>query len=97
MLPEALTPEIVQEFGIQVSEGALIAEVPAGNPADKAGVQPGDVVTGIGDTPVRTVEDMLGALRQRKPGDQVSVKIERNGNEQTIDVTLGDFPTTSSP
>lgn len=95
VLPEALTPEIVQQFGIQVSEGALIVEVPSGGPAAKAGIQPGDVVTGVGDTDVSTVEDMLGALRQHKPGDSVPITIDRNGQEQTIDVTLGDFPTSS--
>jgi serine protease DegQ len=96
VLPAALTPEIVQQFDIQASEGALIVEVPSGSPADQAGIQPGDVVTGIGDTQVSTVEDLLGALRQAKPGDQVPVKVVRDGEEQTIDVTLGDFPTDSS-
>jgi serine protease DegQ len=96
VLPEPLTPEIVEQFGIPVSEGALVVEVPKGSPADKAGIQPGDVITGIDDAPVSTVEDLLGALRQHKPGDKVSVKVVRDGKEQTIDVTVGDFPTSSS-
>jgi serine protease DegQ len=96
VLPAALTPEIVQQFDIQVSEGALIVEVPSGGPADKAGIRPGDVVTGIGDTQVSTVEDLLGALRRQRPGDKVEVKVERDGAEQTIEVTLGDFPATTN-
>ncbi|HEX7345864.1 MAG TPA: trypsin-like peptidase domain-containing protein [Candidatus Limnocylindrales bacterium] len=92
VLPAALTPEIVQQFDIPVSEGALIVEVPADGPAADAGIQPGDVITAIGDTRVATVEDLLGALRRHKPGDKVSVTIVRNGEESTVDVTLGDFP-----
>jgi S1-C subfamily serine protease len=92
VLPAALTPEIVQQFDIPVSEGALIVEVPADGPAADAGIQPGDVITAIGDTRVASVEDLLGALRRHKPGDNVSVTIVRNGEESTVDVTLGDFP-----
>ena len=92
VLPAALTPEIVQQFDIPVSEGALIVEVPADGPAADAGIQPGDVITAIGDTRVATVEDLLGALRRHKPGDKVSVTIVRKGEESTVDVTLGDFP-----
>ncbi|HET8786139.1 MAG TPA: trypsin-like peptidase domain-containing protein [Candidatus Limnocylindrales bacterium] len=94
VLPVPLTPEIVKQFGIQVSEGALIVEVPRESPADKAGIRPGDVVVAIGDTKVSTVEDLLAALRHHRPGDKVPVKIVRNGEEQTIEVTLGDFPAT---
>jgi S1-C subfamily serine protease len=92
VLPAALTPEIVQQFDIPVSEGALIVEVPADGPAADAGIQPGDVITAVGDTPVATVEDLLGALRRHKPGDKVSVTIVRDGEESTVDVTLGAFP-----
>ena len=92
VLPAALTPEIVQQFDIPVSEGALIVEVPGDGPAADAGIQPGDVITGVGDTQVSTVEDLLGALRRQKPGDKVSVTIVRNGEGSTVDVTLGDFP-----
>jgi S1-C subfamily serine protease len=92
VLPAALTPEIVRQFDIPVSDGALIVEVPPGGPAAEAGIRPGDVVIAIGDSPVSTVEDLLGALRRQKPGDRVSVSIVRDGEESTVDVTLGDFP-----
>jgi S1-C subfamily serine protease len=41
---------------------------------------------------VQTVEDMLTALRRHKPGEQVQVKVERGGQEMTLEVTLGEFP-----
>jgi S1-C subfamily serine protease len=92
VLPAALTPEIVQQFDIPVSEGALTVEVPSGGPAAEAGIRPGDVITAIGDTRVSTVEDLLGALRRQKPGDRVTVSLVRDGQESTVEVTLGDFP-----
>ena len=92
VLPAALTPEIVQQFDIPVSEGALVVEVPKDGPAADAGIQPGDVITAIDDANVTTVEDLLGALRRHKPGDRVSVTLLRDGKESKVDVTLADFP-----
>ena len=72
--------------------GALVAEVAEGGPAGDAGVRPGDVIVGLGDATVRTVEDMLGALRQHKPGETVPIRIVRDGQESTLEVTLGEIP-----
>lgn len=87
-----LTPDLVEQFNIPVAEGALVAEVAEGGPAGDAGVRPGDVIVGLGDATVRTVEDMLGALRQHKPGETVPIRIVRDGQESTLEVTLGEIP-----
>lgn len=55
-----------------------------------AGLQPGDVVTALNGTPVRTIEDFLGALRPLRPGHTVSLVRVRNGAEQAVQVTLGE-------
>jgi S1-C subfamily serine protease len=87
-----LTPDLIQRFDIKATDGALVVAVAKGSPAAAAGIKPGDVIVGLGDVTVHTVEDMLGALRQHKPGDTVQLKINRDGTETVVDVTLGEIP-----
>lgn len=86
-----LTPQIAQQLGV-TQEGALVLQVQAGGPAAKAGLQPGDVITAIGGTRVRSSDEVLTALRQRAPGDQVTLTLERQGTKKQVTVTLGDRP-----
>jgi S1-C subfamily serine protease len=83
---------VVERFEIPVTEGALVAGVAPGSPAADAGIEPGDVIVGFGDAVVRTAEDLLAALRDHEPGDQVPVQIVRGGSETTLTVRLGEFP-----
>ena len=79
-------------------EGARIASEPApngtrplvpGGPAERAGIEPGDVVLAIDDKPVADSAELIVAIRSRSPGDQVTLTVRRDGDEQTIQVTLG--------
>ena len=92
VLSVPLTPDLVAQLKIKATEGALVVEVEEGSPAAKAGIEPGDVIVGLGDAKVQTVEDLLGALRQHRPGEKVPVKITRDGKEMTVEVALGEFP-----
>lgn len=86
--PAEVTPELAQQFQLEVSSGALVQSVVPNSAAAKAGLRAGDVIVELGGTPVRSVEDLLAALRRHKPGDRVPVKVSRNGKTITIDVTL---------
>lgn len=90
--PAALTPQIAARFGLEDEQGALIAEVPAGGPAAASGLEPGDLVTGIDDEEIRSVEDFLGFLRRSEPGDTVDVEVLREGEAMAIEVTLAGRP-----
>jgi serine protease DegQ len=90
--PAELTPQIAQQFGLKADSGVLVVDVPANTPAGKAGLQPGDVIAAIDGKQVTTVEELLSALRQHKPGDQITLHIVRGGAQQDVKVTLGDFP-----
>jgi serine protease DegQ len=90
--PAPLTPQIAERFGIDTDEGILVFSVVPGSGADEAGLQEGDIVTRIGDTPIRQVEDLLSLLRERAPGDEIELRVLREGEEQTIPVTLTDRP-----
>ncbi len=70
----------------------LVLEVTAGSPAARAGIRPGDVLVRAGDRQLSTVEDFLGALRARDPGDDLPVTLARGGTQQTVTVRLGERP-----
>lgn len=75
--------------------GAVIVSVTAGGPAASAGLQPGDVITKIGDAAVDSLNALTTALASLTPGSKATVTYTRDGNAQTADVTLGTLETTS--
>jgi putative serine protease PepD len=72
--------------------GAQIAETTAGGPSERAGLHAGDVVTKVDDATVSTPDDVARAIADNKPGDKVKVTVQRNGHDQTVEVTLGQRP-----
>jgi putative serine protease PepD len=72
--------------------GAQVGNVTSGGPASKAGLRSGDVITEVDGDKVTDPADVASAIENNKPGDKVDVKVERNGSEHTIQVTLGQRP-----
>jgi membrane-associated protease RseP (regulator of RpoE activity) len=77
----------------QTPDGPTIAAVIAGSPADKAGLQRGDVIKAIDGTAVSDLQAVRSALTGKNAGDTVTVSITRNGNAQDVTVTLEAPPT----
>jgi putative serine protease PepD len=73
-------------------DGAQVAEVIGGGPADQAGVRRGDVIKRIDGGPVLDPEDVAQAIGTDKPGDEVAIVVERDGRTQTLHATLGKRP-----
>lgn len=73
-------------------QGALIDEVQAGTPADEAGIEPGDIVIAVDDTPVDGRTGLIAAIRDRSPGDEVTIVLLREGEQLEITVTLTNRP-----
>ncbi|MGW4897798.1 S1C family serine protease [Kitasatospora sp. NPDC004240] len=69
--------------------GAVVISATAGGPAASAGLQSGDVITKIGDTPVDSLISLTTALAPLAPGDKVTVTYTRDGQSRTAEVTLG--------
>ncbi|WP_158853489.1 S1C family serine protease [Saccharothrix deserti] len=84
-----LTGEIRERFDIEVEQGALVLGVDDGSPAASAGVRTGDVIVRLDDQDVRSVEDLLGALRGTEPGSTVTVEVVRDGQRQELKVEIG--------
>ncbi|UGY93486.1 S1C family serine protease [Streptomyces gobiensis] len=64
------------------------AVVPGG-PGDKAGIEEGDIITAVDGVRVRGGEELIVRIRSHRPGDQLELTVERSGEEQSIEVTLG--------
>src|SRR3954453_11788859 len=76
--------------------GAVVGTVSSGGPADKGGLREGDRVVSIGGQPVRSADDLSGAVDDHKPGEKVDIVVERGGERRTLTVTLGTQPSTTS-
>jgi putative serine protease PepD len=82
--------------------GAQIAAVQPGSPAEAAGLKAGDVVTQVGDAQVADFADLMARVGAHSPGEQVTLTVTNGGAQRTVNVTLGSQPdqsatTTTSP
>ncbi len=90
--PLDVTPDLQQQYGLSRSSGVLIAEIAAGGPAEAAGLKQGDIIIKADGKDVTDSSSLYAIDRDKKPGDQVQLTIDRNGQEQTVTVTLGERP-----
>jgi S1-C subfamily serine protease len=72
--------------------GVLVAAVERGGPADKAGIQPGDVIVSVDGQPTPSTDALATALAALKPDQEVPVVISRGGQRRTVTLTLGELP-----
>ncbi|MDQ5815679.1 MAG: trypsin-like peptidase domain-containing protein [Actinomycetota bacterium] len=68
--------------------GVLVTEVQPSTPAERAGLQPGDIITAIDGNPIDDMSDLAGRVQALSPGTTVTLEFLRNGNPQTVDVQL---------
>ena len=71
------------------TEGAVVSEVVPDSPAAKAGIQKDDVITKVNDKRMNDAVDLTATIRSYPEGATVKVTVKRNGEEHTMDVTLG--------
>jgi serine protease DegQ len=90
--PDPVTPAIAQQLGLEQPEGALVFSVVAGSPAEDAGFREGDVIVAIDGEDITIPEDLFSYLRTKDPGDEVTVTVNRNGEEREITARLADLP-----
>jgi len=77
--------------------GAIIDSVVPGGPAADAGLRSQDRIVGVDDRKVERSEDVSLAIANNKPGDHVTVRLRRDGQDKTVTVTLGKRPKSVSP
>ncbi len=86
----------VQVDSLNTAKGAAISKVEAGTPAEKAGLQAGDVITAVNGTTLNGSTTLGSILVTLKPGDTVTLTVDRNGQTQTLTATLAEYPTSSN-
>lgn len=89
-----VTEAVSQAYNIPV--GAYIFSVTAGGAADQAGLQPGDVITGIQDQTISTTEELNAVKNQYKAGDTITLTYVRAGETKKVDVTLAEVQQTEN-
>jgi len=89
---QEITPELAESFGLPDSEGALIAGVVRGSPADAAGIRPGDVLLTVGGKPVKDPQKMLDLIAALKPEERSAFRLRRDKNVLETQVKIGKRP-----
>ena len=81
---------LADSFKLDKPEGALVSNVEKGGPADKAGLQPGDVIRKVNGTPIVASGDLPALIGQAMPGEKVTLEIWRQGKPEELTAKLGD-------
>ena len=89
---QEISPELAESFRLPGTEGALIAGVMRGSPAEKAGIVPGDVLLAVADKPVKDAQVMLDLIAALTPGQPAKFKIRRNGKDIELAGIIGKRP-----
>jgi serine protease Do len=83
---------VVLRYNLAVSQGALVTQVASGSPADKAGIQAGDVITAINGEDVTSVDDLNNIIHGYQIGQQVEITYYRGTAKNTVSITLVPSP-----
>jgi WD40 repeat protein len=85
----SVTPDAVRARGLTVAAGALVTETLPNSPAVNAGIQGGDVITSMDDTPIRDAPELAQRIGSMAPGTLVKLDLIRQGREKTLTLVLG--------
>jgi serine protease Do len=94
---QEITPELAAHFGGSFDGGALINGVVPNGPADRAGLQAGDVVTAVGDTKIREGHDLLRAVLRHGVGERLSLEVRRGDKAKKMALVTGERPNEDRP
>ena len=84
--------DVAEAIGLPKAEGALVSSVEADGPADKAGVQPGDVILKFNGETIKRWSDLPRIVGETKPGTSADLEVWRKGKTITLPVKVGEIP-----
>ncbi len=83
-----LTPDLAQALGTRHTQGAVIARVEPGSPAERAGLRTNDLVVAINGAPMRSGTELRNRVGLSRIGDEVELTVERGGSERNVAVRI---------
>ncbi len=89
---QELTKELAESFGLSKAAGALVNAVEKGGPAEKAGVEAGDVIIKFDGKSVNASSDLPRIVGATRPGSKVAMQVWRKGSTRDLTVTVGEIP-----
>lgn len=107
---QTVSSDVAGALGLETDSGVLVASVASGSPAADAGLRGGtrqltlqgqvyvvggDIVTRFDGEPVASMQGLIAAINQHKPGDEVTLTVMRDGSAEEVAVTLAERPTTT--
>jgi len=89
---QEVNKDLAESFGLDKPAGALVAQVLEGGPADKGGLQVGDVILSLNGKPIIMSADLPHLVGGLKPGEKAELNVVRDGSRRKLDVTIGTLP-----
>lgn len=96
IVPQDVTPAIAKAFGRNETRGALVGDVSANSPAQKSGIEKGDIILDVNGKPVADSNDLRMTISMMPPDSKVTLKVFRHGAESEVAVKLGELPGTEA-
>ncbi|WP_233863785.1 DegQ family serine endoprotease [Paraburkholderia adhaesiva] len=91
-----VTKDVADSLGLPKAQGALVSSVEPGGPADKAGVQPGDIITKFNGQSVEAATDLPRMVGDTKPGTKATITVWRKGQTRELPITIAEMQTEKS-
>ncbi len=93
---QEVTKELADSFGLPKAQGALVANVEKGGPAEKAGLEPSDIILKFDSKEVKTSTDLPRLVGAVKPGSRANLQVWRKGATKDLAVVVGELPVDKS-
>jgi serine protease Do len=92
---QELTPDLAQALGTKHTQGAVIARVEPGSPAERAGLRTNDLIVAINGVPMHSGTELRNRVGLSRIGDEVELTVERGGQERNVTVRIEQATTTA--
>jgi serine protease Do len=86
-----VSKEVAESLGLNKARGALVRNVEAGAPADKAGLEPGDIILSFNERAIEKSSDLPRIVGDTRPGSKVSLMVWRKGAQKELSITVADM------
>ena len=90
---QTLTPDLAKQFNLKTDEGILVGDVMEDGPAEKAGIERGDVILEFGGKEVKDITTLRNMVADTIPDKEVAIKLIRDGKPKTLTVKIAEMPT----